>query len=81
MSFADAIIGWCQPLVTKATTALFEYLPGVERVVIRMDQSNLASASVPPKLGFHLDGEEAVRDVVTAGHTGKGWIWSRTRPA
>jgi len=21
MSFADAIIGWCQPLVTKATTA------------------------------------------------------------
>lgn len=50
-------------------------------MIIRMDQGNLASAAVPPKLAYRLDGEEAFRDLVTSGHTGKGWIWSRTRHA
>ena len=63
------------------TTAAFNYLPEVERVIIRMDQGNRPSAAVPPKLGYRLDSEETVRDNVTSGHTGKGWIWSRTRHA
>jgi hypothetical protein len=44
-----------------------------------MDQANRASAAIPPKLGFRLEGEETMRDVVTSGHTGKGWIWTRVR--
>ena len=44
-----------------------------------MDQGNAASASIPPKLGFSLDGEEALRDTLTTGHTGKGWIWAARR--
>jgi len=55
--------------------AAFQYLPDVERVIIRMDQANVASAAVPPKLGFHLDGADELRDVLTPGHTGRGWVW------
>jgi RimJ/RimL family protein N-acetyltransferase len=50
-------------------------------VIIRMDQANIASAAVPPKLSFELEGEETLRDVLTSGHTGKGWIWARRRTA
>jgi len=59
--------------------AAFTYLPAAEKVIIRMDQGNAASASIPPKLGFSLEGDEALRDTLTTGHTGKGWIWSTPR--
>ena len=59
--------------------AAFRYLPEIEKVMIRMDQANVASAAIPPKLGFSLEGEEACRDALTSGHTGKGWIWSAQR--
>jgi RimJ/RimL family protein N-acetyltransferase len=59
--------------------AAFTHLPEVEKVIIRMDQGNAASASIPRKLGFSLDGEEAFRDALTSGQTGKGWIWSTRR--
>jgi ribosomal-protein-serine acetyltransferase len=68
---------------TLATGALsraaFRHLPDVEKVIIRMDQGNAASASIPPKLGFSLEGEDAFRDTLAPGHTGKGWIWSTRR--
>jgi RimJ/RimL family protein N-acetyltransferase len=50
----------------------------VERVKIRMDQANAASASVPPKIGFRLLAIED-RPLETPGHTGKGFIWVRDR--
>ncbi len=62
------------------TDAAFRHLPDVQRVIIRMDQANVASAAVPRKLGYELEGEEASREIITSGHTGKGWIWVRTRP-
>jgi RimJ/RimL family protein N-acetyltransferase len=61
--------------------AAFRYLPDVERVIVRMDQANLASAAVPPKLGFRLDREDELRDVLAPGHTGNGWVWVCTHPA
>lgn len=59
-------------------SAAFTHLPDVEKVIIRMDQGNAASASIPPKLGFSLEGEEAFTNARTTGHTGKGWIWVRS---
>lgn len=59
--------------------AAFKHLPEVEKVIIRMDQGNVASAAIPPKLGFSLEGEEAFRDTLTSGQTGKGWIWAALR--
>jgi RimJ/RimL family protein N-acetyltransferase len=71
--------GYATAAAGALAAAAFEHLLGVERVVIRMDQANAASAAIPPKLGFRLEGEETLRDIVTAGHTGTGWIWTRTR--
>jgi RimJ/RimL family protein N-acetyltransferase len=51
------------------------YLDVARQIVIRMDQANLASAAVPRKLGFSLDGEED-REIAAKGHTGRVYIWS-----
>lgn len=50
-------------------------LPAVD---IRMDRANLASAAVPPRLGYVLLGGED-RDRSAAGHTGGVYIWRKTR--
>jgi len=71
--------GYATAAAGALTSAAFERLTEVHRVIIRMDQGNIASAAVPRKLGFQLDGEEADRETVTAGHTGRGWIWSQNR--
>jgi len=44
------------------------------QIVIRMDQANLASAAVPPKLGFTLAASED-REIAARGHTGRGYVW------
>ena len=71
--------GYATAAAGALTSAAFESLSEVKSVIIRMDQANLASAAVPRRLGFRLDGEETDRAAVTAGHTGRGWIWSRSR--
>lgn len=72
--------GYATAAADALTAAAFDYLSDVVKVIIRMDQANLASAAVPPKLGYTLEGEEVFRDVVTSGHTGNGWIWAQSRP-
>jgi len=71
--------GYATAAAGALTAAAFACLPTIERVEIRMDQANAASAAVPPKLGYTLVGEEQ-REVVTSGHTGRFWIWSVSRP-
>ena len=71
--------GYATSAAGSLCRAAFMYLPDVEKVIIRMDKGNGASASIPPKLGFSLEGDEALRDARTSGHTGKGWIWSAQR--
>jgi RimJ/RimL family protein N-acetyltransferase len=65
-------------IATSATQAIINaaatHLDAAREIVIRMDQANLASASVPRKLGFNIDSEED-RAIVAKGHTGRGYIW------
>jgi RimJ/RimL family protein N-acetyltransferase len=72
--------GYATAAVDALTRAAFANLADVARIIIRMDQANLASAAVPPKLGYTLEGEDVSRDIATSGHTGKGWIWAQYRP-
>jgi ribosomal-protein-serine acetyltransferase len=69
--------GYATSAARALCDAAFFYLP-ITRVVIRMDKANAASASVPPKIGFQLFGEEK-RPLETPGHTGTGLIWVRDR--
>ena len=61
------------------TEAAFRFVASAERVVIRMDRANVGSARVPAKLGYVLDGEES-RERLASGHTGRGLVWSMSRP-
>jgi RimJ/RimL family protein N-acetyltransferase len=72
---------WCnRGLATRAagalTTAAFG-LDEVERVVIRCDESNAASAAVPRKLGFTLHGAEDA-PVKAPAETGTYLVWIYT---
>jgi RimJ/RimL family protein N-acetyltransferase len=69
--------GYATSAAKALSDAAFHYLP-VNHVKIRMDQANIASASVPPKIGFILLTTED-RPLETPGHTGKGFIWVRDR--
>jgi RimJ/RimL family protein N-acetyltransferase len=69
--------GYATSAARALADAAFRFLP-IDRVMIRMDKANVASASVPPKCGFRLLGEE-VRPLETPGHTGTGLIWVRDR--
>jgi RimJ/RimL family protein N-acetyltransferase len=72
--------GYATAAAGALTIAAFDYLPRVVKVVIRMDQANLASAAIPAKLGFTLEDEEVSRDVLASDHKGKDWIWTHPRP-
>jgi RimJ/RimL family protein N-acetyltransferase len=69
--------GYATSAAQALAEAAFRFLP-IDRVMIRMDKANVASASVPPKIGFRLLSEE-VRPLETPGHTGTGLIWVRDR--
>jgi RimJ/RimL family protein N-acetyltransferase len=69
--------GYATSAARALSEAAFRFLP-IDRVTIRMDKANVASASVPPRIGFRLLGEED-RPLVTPGHTGTGLIWVRDR--
>ena len=60
------------------TTAAFTHLDDTDVVEIRMDTANLASAAVPPRLGFRLD-REVARPVEAPGQCGRGHVWVMTR--
>jgi RimJ/RimL family protein N-acetyltransferase len=59
-----------QTLINAASSCL----DTARQIAIRMDQANLASVSVPRKLGFTLDAYEE-REISAAGHTGRGYVW------
>lgn len=71
-------LGYATAAAGALAEAAFAHLGEIDRVEIRMDRANRASAAVPPKLGFRLVGHET-REIVAAGHTGKGLIWALQR--
>ncbi|MEQ1702841.1 MAG: GNAT family protein [Ilumatobacteraceae bacterium] len=70
--------GYATTAVRHLIDACFRHVAAAERVEIRMDVANVASARVPLKLGFVLLGEEE-REPLTSGHTGHGLVWSVAR--
>jgi RimJ/RimL family protein N-acetyltransferase len=70
--------GYATAAAGALAEAAFTHLGRVDRVEIRMDRANRASAAVPPKLGFRLVGHEA-REILAPGHTGEGLIWALDR--
>jgi RimJ/RimL family protein N-acetyltransferase len=66
--------GYCTAGARALTDTAFA-LPGVERLEIRCDRANLASASVPRKLGYRLV-DEIERPATAPADTGWGLIWS-----
>ena len=69
--------GYAAGAASILTDAAFTFLD-VDEVRIRMDRGNVASAAIPPKIGYRLLREER-RAIETPGHTGRGLIWSRER--
>jgi RimJ/RimL family protein N-acetyltransferase len=70
-----------QGYVTAGARALTDAafaLPDVERVEIRCDESNRASAAVPRRLGYRLI-EVYARQPVAPAETGRGMIWAIER--
>jgi ribosomal-protein-serine acetyltransferase len=67
-----------QGVATTAVDAVIRaastHLETARQVMVRMDQANLASASVARKLGFTLEGEED-REINAKSHTGRGYVW------
>jgi RimJ/RimL family protein N-acetyltransferase len=63
----------------RALTDAAFALPGVERVEIRCDEANRASAAVPARLGFTLVAVNA-REPSAPGETGRGMTWAVRRP-
>jgi RimJ/RimL family protein N-acetyltransferase len=57
-----------------ALTAVAMALPGVTRVEIHCDETNLASAAVPRKLGYRLDRIDR-REREAPAETGRRMIW------
>jgi RimJ/RimL family protein N-acetyltransferase len=71
--------GYATAAAKALVEAAFTYLDKIAGVQIHMDRANLASAAIPPKLGFRLVGEEE-REILTEGHTGSGYVWVIDRP-
>jgi len=72
--------GYATAAARALTDAALTLVDGIDRVEIRMDRANRASAAVPPKLGFRLL-STVDRDLVAAGSTGEGLIWAYDRPS
>lgn len=70
--------GYATAAAAALTDFSFEHFPQIDRVEIRCDPANLASAAIPPKLGYRLDRTVAA-DVEAEAQTGKQQVWVRDR--
>jgi RimJ/RimL family protein N-acetyltransferase len=71
-------LGYATAAAGALTEAAFACVAGIDRVEIHTDAANLASAAIPPKLGFTLVREEP-RSPQTRGGTGTFLIWELER--
>lgn len=69
-------------IITASVSALLPVAfgaEGIERVVIRCDEANTRSATIPQRLGFGLAGMEEY-DAVAPGQIGRMMRWELRRP-
>jgi ribosomal-protein-serine acetyltransferase len=71
-------LGYATAAAAALTDAAFDCVAAADRVEIHTDAANLASAAIPPKLGFTLAREEP-RSPQTRGGTGTYLIWELER--
>src|SRR5688572_13269773 len=71
--------GYATATAKALTEAAFAHLPDVQRVEIHPDRANLASAAIPPKLGYTLSREEE-RERLSESQSGMSQIWVIERP-
>ena len=70
--------GYATAAAGALTEAAFAHFPEVDRVEIRCDPANRASAAIAVKLGYRLDGVVPA-DILTPAQTGSQLVWARTR--
>jgi RimJ/RimL family protein N-acetyltransferase len=70
--------GYATAAAGALTEAAFAHLGDVDQVEIHMDGANLASAAIPPKLGYESAGHRG-RTIVVPGRTEGGLVWVRRR--
>jgi ribosomal-protein-serine acetyltransferase len=71
--------GYATSAAAALTTMVFDILPELARVEIRMDKGNTRSRGVPARLGFDLVGEESFGGERLPGQTGEGHVWAVSR--
>ena len=70
--------GYATEVAGALTEAAFE-IPGIDRVQIRHDKANTASAGIPRSLGFTWVGEDDVEKMAPAD-SGVRVVWVKHRP-
>ncbi|MDQ3642840.1 MAG: GNAT family N-acetyltransferase, partial [Actinomycetota bacterium] len=70
--------GYATAAARALTAVALDSFPEVSRIEIRCDPANRASAAIPAKLGYVLDGTEDVA-VEAGGQTGRQEVWVRSR--
>lgn len=67
-------------LAASALTSAGLAVPGIDRIEIRCDEANVASAAVPRRLGFRLD--DVIDDPITSpGEVGRCMVWATDAPS
>ena len=66
--------GYATAAAWALTDVAFDRFPQIDRIEIRCDPANVASAAIPPKLGYRLDRIETV-EVEAEAQTGKQQVW------
>jgi RimJ/RimL family protein N-acetyltransferase len=70
--------GYATEAARALTNAVFARLPHIDKVNIRMDAANVASATVASRAGFTLR-YRYLRPIRTPAETGHGLVWVRER--